>query len=215
MSIAALALTTLLLSGQEKPDHTGRPKLLEIMKFLQISDTCHIEGSRFVEYSPTHLEFEGDIQIFRQKKNLRYSYSSYWGDTILVIIGAKYMSISTGDEPFISEAPKSWAARPENASYDAYGGIIVSLLAPPSEINAFIDETKPIVLEKGNSASEVSFFDRTGTKRLIRQNADKSIEIRTPSPGFPGFTDPNNSLEVFRFKSTNKSFPAWYFEIKK
>jgi|GEM_PF-4508086 len=215
MSIATLALTTLLLSGQEKPDHTGRPKLLEIMKFLQSSDTCHIEGSRFVEYSPTHLEFEGDIQIFRHKKNLRYSYSGYWGDATLLIIGAQYMSISTGDEPFISEAPKSWAARPENPSLDGYGGIIVSLLAPPSEINSFVDETKPIVLEANPASPEISFFDRNGTKRLIRQNADKSIEIRTPSPGFPGFTDPNNSLEVFRVKSTNKSFPAWYFEIKK
>jgi hypothetical protein len=215
MLIAQLAFAAAILPAQDKPDQSGLPLLNKIMQILQESETCHISGSKFIETAPSQLEYDGDIQIYRQKKNLRYSYASFWGDTTTTIINPKYMSLSTDGESYVSEAPKSWAIRSEKQSAGAYGGLIISLLAPPQDIPKFIDLTKPVTLQSNSGWDEVNFTFITGTKHQVRLLNNQTIEIRTPNPGFPGFSDPTNDLEVFRIASKNKSVPTWYFEIKK
>ncbi|MFM9873190.1 MAG: hypothetical protein ACKVQS_06960 [Fimbriimonadaceae bacterium] len=215
MLLAQIAFSTFLASTQEKPDQSGLPKLKEIMHFLQASDPCQISGSRFTESTLGIREYEGDIQIYRQGKNLKYSYCGFFGDNFVLIVNSKNMSIASDDDPAISDAPKSWAQFTEKQSAQSNGGAVISFLAPEKDLNLFVDTTKAITLETQSAQEEISYFHIDGSKHSVRLLPDHTVEFLTTNPGFSGFRPPFTEIDSLQVRKHKATFPTWYFEIKK
>lgn len=213
MILVQVAFAAITVSQQSQLDQSGLPKLKEIMKVLQSSHTCQITGSRFIETSPGNREYEGDIQIFRQKNNLRYSYCGYFGDNFTLIINPEFMSTASDFEATVVSVPQSWAKLSGSPAAQSNGGLPIAFLANEKDLNLFVDTSKAITLDS-KTPNEVSFFHTDGSKHSVRLLQDETVEFLTTTPGFGGFRPPTTEIDSIKVKDRNPKFPAWYFQIK-
>ena len=225
MFLSLFALSAVAMLPQDKPDRSGETVLREVLKSVESRINVRYVVVRSVQLDPEEtIGLDGNLSIVRRgKSELRFDFSSYWGDGFSIVkVGDRVRTDTAGEfdqSVQISDKVKSVRDAYGMVSAEGMAGLFGLMLDGEKAFEYFVNEKSSVTSRPyGLSRVLVSIKERGDSTEILAKKVGAGYEVERmvtqhkPMPGDEFSFQALYSREDI-YTEPLPNLPAWIFQI--